>query len=81
MIAGVCNGLAAYFGVDPTIVRLVFVVLLFLSGGLIRHRLPGAHVHHPDGEDARGTRGGARAAFQRAGTRRAGQAPLRRHEG
>jgi phage shock protein PspC (stress-responsive transcriptional regulator) len=35
MIAGVCNGLAAYFGVDPTIVRLVFVVLLFLSGGLL----------------------------------------------
>ena len=35
MIAGVCNGLAAYLGVDPTIVRLVFVVLLFLSGGLI----------------------------------------------
>jgi len=35
MIAGVCNGLAAYFGVDPTIVRLVFVVLLFLSGGLV----------------------------------------------
>jgi phage shock protein PspC (stress-responsive transcriptional regulator) len=35
MIAGVCNGLAAYFGIDPTIVRLVFVVLLFLSGGLI----------------------------------------------
>ena len=35
MIAGVCNGLAAYFGVDPTIVRLVFVMLLFLSGGLI----------------------------------------------
>jgi len=35
MIAGVCNGLAAYFGVDPTLVRLVFVVLLFLSGGLL----------------------------------------------
>ncbi|HWN06808.1 MAG TPA: PspC domain-containing protein [Steroidobacteraceae bacterium] len=35
MVAGVCNGLAAYFGIDPTIVRLVFVVLLFLSGGLI----------------------------------------------
>jgi phage shock protein PspC (stress-responsive transcriptional regulator) len=33
MIAGVCNGLAAYFGVDPTIVRLVFVVLLVLSSG------------------------------------------------
>lgn len=34
MIAGVCNGLAAYLGVDPTIVRLVFVVLLVLSSGL-----------------------------------------------
>lgn len=33
MVAGVCNGLAAYFGVDPTIVRLVFVVLLVLSTG------------------------------------------------
>lgn len=35
MIGGVCNGLAAYFNVDPTIVRLVFVLLLFLSGGLV----------------------------------------------
>ena len=35
MIAGVCNGIAAYFGIDPTIVRLAFVLLLFLSGGLI----------------------------------------------
>ena len=33
MIAGVCNGLAAYFNLDPTIVRLVFVVLLVLSTG------------------------------------------------
>jgi phage shock protein PspC (stress-responsive transcriptional regulator) len=33
MIAGVCNGLAAYFGVDPTVVRLIFVGLLILSTG------------------------------------------------
>jgi phage shock protein PspC (stress-responsive transcriptional regulator) len=33
MVAGVCNGLAAYFGMDPTIVRLVFVGLLILSTG------------------------------------------------
>src|SRR5688572_2857477 len=33
MVAGICNGLAAYFGVDPTIVRLVFVMLLVLSSG------------------------------------------------
>tara|TARA_B100002049_G_C16018958_1_gene349358 strand:+ start:319 stop:507 length:189 start_codon:yes stop_codon:yes gene_type:complete len=33
MIAGVCGGLAEYFNIDPTIVRLV-AVLLLLPGGL-----------------------------------------------
>lgn len=33
MVAGVCSGLADYVGVDPTIVRLVFL-LLFLPGGI-----------------------------------------------
>jgi phage shock protein PspC (stress-responsive transcriptional regulator) len=33
-IGGVCNGLAAYFDVDPTIVRVAFVALTFLTGGL-----------------------------------------------
>lgn len=33
-IAGVCAGLAEYFDVDSTIVRLVFVVLAFASFGL-----------------------------------------------
>jgi phage shock protein PspC (stress-responsive transcriptional regulator) len=32
MIAGVCGGLAKYFSVDATIVRLVFLLLLFLGG-------------------------------------------------
>ena len=32
-IAGVCGGLAEYFNIDPTIVRLIFVILL-LPGGL-----------------------------------------------
>jgi len=32
-IAGVCGGLAEYFNIDPTIVRVVFVLLL-LPGGL-----------------------------------------------
>jgi phage shock protein PspC (stress-responsive transcriptional regulator) len=31
-LAGVCGGLAEYFGVDPTLVRLI-VVLLSLLGG------------------------------------------------
>lgn len=32
-IAGVCGGLAEYFNIDPTIVRVIFVILL-LPGGL-----------------------------------------------
>ncbi len=32
MIGGVCGGLGLYFGIDPVIVRLVFVVLAFTNG-------------------------------------------------
>jgi phage shock protein C len=32
MIAGVCGGLAKYFNVDATLVRLVFLLLFFLGG-------------------------------------------------
>ena len=32
LVAGVCVGLAAYFGIDPTLVRLGFVLLTFLGG-------------------------------------------------
>ena len=31
-IAGVCAGLAEYFNVDPTLVRLVFVAMFLLGG-------------------------------------------------
>ncbi len=34
MLSGVCNGFAAYFNVDVTIVRILFVMLTLLSGGL-----------------------------------------------
>jgi len=33
MIAGVCGGLAKYFDIDPTIVRVLFVVTIFIGGG------------------------------------------------
>ena len=33
MIAGVCGGLAEYFNIDPTIVRLGAVVLSLAAGG------------------------------------------------
>jgi phage shock protein C len=34
MIAGVCGGLGEYFDVDPVLVRLLFVALTLISGGL-----------------------------------------------
>jgi len=33
MIAGVCGGLADYLNVDPTVIRLVFLLLFFAGGG------------------------------------------------
>ncbi len=34
MIAGVCGGLAKYFNVDPTLVRVIFVVLALVGVSL-----------------------------------------------
>jgi len=34
MLSGVCTGIAAYFNIDVTIVRILFVVLTVLTGGL-----------------------------------------------
>lgn len=37
-IAGVCGGLAAYFNIDPTLIRLLFVLgLLFVGGTLLAY--------------------------------------------
>lgn len=32
MIAGVCGGLAQYFDIDPTWIRLIFILFLLLGG-------------------------------------------------
>jgi phage shock protein PspC (stress-responsive transcriptional regulator) len=32
MVAGVCGGIAEYFGIDANLVRLVIVVLTFFGG-------------------------------------------------
>ena len=32
MFAGVCAGLAQYMGMDPTVIRLIFVLLFFVTG-------------------------------------------------
>jgi phage shock protein C len=33
-IAGVCGGMGKYFGVDPTVVRLAWVIVTLLTGGV-----------------------------------------------
>lgn len=35
MIAGICGGLAAHFGIDPTWVRLIFVLFFFAGGAAL----------------------------------------------
>jgi len=38
MVAGVCGGIAEYFNVDPTLVRLAWVVFaLFAGSGLLAY--------------------------------------------
>lgn len=32
MVGGVCAGLGIYFDIDPTIVRILFVVIAFAGG-------------------------------------------------
>lgn len=32
MVAGVCAGIAEYYDVDPTVVRLLFVLFIFTGG-------------------------------------------------
>jgi phage shock protein PspC (stress-responsive transcriptional regulator) len=32
MIAGICAGIGEYANIDPTIVRLIAVILIFLTG-------------------------------------------------
>ena len=40
MISGVCNGLAAYFNIDPTFVRVAFVLMALstLAGAMVAKR-------------------------------------------
>lgn len=32
VIAGVCGGVGEYFNIDPTVVRLIFLLLVFFGG-------------------------------------------------
>lgn len=37
IFAGVCGGIGEYFGVDPTIVRLLAVILGFTGSGILAY--------------------------------------------
>lgn len=50
MIDGVCGGIAEYFNIDPTLVRLICIAVCFLKGvGLIVYII--AAIVMPYGED------------------------------
>lgn len=37
MLCGVCGGIAEYFNIDPTLVRLAWVILILLWRGRVWH--------------------------------------------
>ena len=48
-IAGVCGGIAEYFGVDPTLIRLAWVVFSLLGGsGLLAYILAAIIIPRDD---------------------------------
>lgn len=56
MIAGVCGGIAEYFKIDPVIVRLIAVALIFVNGiGILAYLIGWIVIPLKDGESmARG---------------------------
>ncbi len=45
-ISGVCGGIAKYFDIDSTLVRLLWVIFAFTGGGLIAYII--ASIMIPD---------------------------------
>ena len=37
VIAGVCGGLGDYFDVDPTLIRLIWVLFMFTGAGILAY--------------------------------------------
>ncbi len=67
MIAGVCGGLGEHLGIDPTLVRLVFILMTIFSGlGLLLYLLllilmpPAAGRSAPAGSPGEGQAAGSR---------------------
>lgn len=52
VICGVCGGIGEYFNLDPTIVRLIWIILIFCFGtGLLAYLVAALIIPEiPDGE-------------------------------
>nr|MBI4156298.1 PspC domain-containing protein [Candidatus Woesearchaeota archaeon] len=37
VLAGVCGGIGEYFDIDPVIIRLIWVLFLFMGAGIIAY--------------------------------------------
>src|SRR5690242_18363545 len=44
ILGGVCSGIAAYFGIDPVFIRILFIVSIFLGVGFLAYLLLWAFV-------------------------------------
>lgn len=49
MIAGVCGGIAEYFNIDPTIVRLIWAIFGFTGVGVIAYFVAAIIIPGADG--------------------------------
>ena len=51
VVAGVCAGIAAYFGIDPTLVRLVFALFTIFGGaGVLLYLVAWIVIPEEDGD-------------------------------
>ena len=65
MIAGVCNGIAVHFNIDPTIVRLAFVVLTLIWGaGILVYLIMAIIVPSADSPEQKAAAHGAPVTAQ-----------------
>jgi phage shock protein C len=86
MLAGVAGGLAEMLDIDPSLVRVIWAVLIVLTGGLfllvyivmaivVPERPDGVQARPPAGSAAAGAAGGGQSVTTTSGS---GQSPRRR---